>query len=124
MNVILGAGLSGLSAGAWLTKAGQSTTILEKNKEVGGLARTITHGDFHFDLGGHRFLTNNQQLHSFVSDLLGDDLLNVPRINIDQAMESGIFAAEEIMESCRDEQPVLANDVAIPYHLLQPNYST
>jgi len=79
MNVILGAGLSGLSAGAWLTKAGHSTTILEKNEKVGGLARTITHGDFHFDLGGHRFLTNNQQLQSFVSELLGDDLLNVPR---------------------------------------------
>ena len=79
MNVILGAGLSGLSAGAWLTKAGHSTTILEKNKKVGGLARTITHGDFHFDLGGHRFLTNNPQLHSFVSELLGDDLLSVPR---------------------------------------------
>ena len=79
MNVILGAGLSGLSAGAWLTKAGHSATILEKDRQVGGLARTVTHGDFHFDLGGHRFLTNNQQIQNFVSELLGDDLLNVPR---------------------------------------------
>jgi len=45
-------------------------------------------------------------------------------LNMDQAMESGIFAAEKVMESCRNEQPVLANDVAIPYHLLQPNYSS
>jgi protoporphyrinogen oxidase len=79
MNVILGAGLSGLSAAAWLTRAGHPATVIEKNRKVGGLARTITHGDFHFDLGGHRFLTNNQQLQTFVSDLLGDDLLNVPR---------------------------------------------
>lgn len=79
MNVVLGAGLSGLSAGAWLTKAGHQTTILEKNEKVGGLARTIRHGDFHFDLGGHRFLTNNQQLQTFVAELLGDDLLTVPR---------------------------------------------
>lgn len=79
MNVILGAGLSGLSAGAWLTKANHATTILEKGDNVGGLARTISHGDFLFDLGGHRFLTNNKQLQSFVSELLGDALLTVPR---------------------------------------------
>lgn len=79
MKVILGAGLSGLSAAAWLTKAGHPATILEKDKNVGGLAKTITHGDFHFDLGGHRFLTNNQQIQNFVSELLGDNLLTVPR---------------------------------------------
>ncbi len=79
MNVILGAGLSGLSTGACLTRAGQAATVIEKDTNVGGLARTITHGDFHFDLGGHRFLTNNQKIQSFVTELLGDDLLTVPR---------------------------------------------
>lgn len=79
MNIILGAGLSGLSAGAWLTKAGQSVTILERDEQVGGLAQTIKHGDFRFDLGGHRFLTNNKKLQTFVSELLGEDLLTVPR---------------------------------------------
>lgn len=79
MTVVLGAGLSGLSAAAWLTRAGHPVTVLEKGPQVGGLARTISHGDFHFDLGGHRFLTENDQLLSFVSDLLGDDLLTVPR---------------------------------------------
>jgi protoporphyrinogen oxidase len=79
MNVILGAGLSGLTAAAWLTKAGKPVTVLERDRHVGGLARTISHGDFHFDLGGHRFLTENQQLQGFVSGLLGDSLLKVPR---------------------------------------------
>jgi len=79
MNVILGGGLSGLSAGAWLTQAGRPATILERDREVGGLARTIRHGRFRFDLGGHRFLTGNRQLQAFVSELLGEDLLDVPR---------------------------------------------
>ncbi|MHB8809652.1 MAG: FAD-dependent oxidoreductase [Desulfobulbaceae bacterium] len=79
MNIILGGGLSGLSAAAWLTRAGQPATVLEKDGQVGGLARTVSHGDFRFDLGGHRFLTNNEQLRSFVAELLGDDLLQVPR---------------------------------------------
>ncbi|MCL7487227.1 MAG: FAD-dependent oxidoreductase [Desulfobulbaceae bacterium] len=79
MNVVLGAGLSGLSAAAWLTRAGKPVAVIEKNRHVGGLARTITHGDFHFDLGGHRFLTENQQVQSFVEELLGNALLKVPR---------------------------------------------
>ncbi len=79
MKVVLGAGLSGLSAAAWLTRAGHPATVVEKDTTVGGLARTITHGEYRFDLGGHRFLTDNQQLQSFVSELLGDDLLRVPR---------------------------------------------
>lgn len=79
MNVILGAGLAGLSAGAWLTKAGKPVTVLEKDEKVGGLAKTISHGDFRFDLGGHRFLTDNQRVRDFVAELLGDSLLKVPR---------------------------------------------
>ena len=79
MNIILGAGLSGLSAAAWLTRGGQPATVLEKDVQVGGLARTISHGDFRFDLGGHRFLTDNERLQTFVAELLGEDLLKVPR---------------------------------------------
>ncbi len=79
MTVILGAGLSGLSAGLALTRAGRRATLIEKNARVGGLARTISFGNYHFDLGGHRFLTDNRNLQTLVSDLLGDDLLKVPR---------------------------------------------
>ena len=79
MTVILGAGLSGLSSGLCLTKAGRRATIIEKNTKAGGLAQTITYGNYHFDLGGHRFLTDNKQLEALVTQLLGNDLLKVPR---------------------------------------------
>ncbi len=79
MIIILGAGLAGLSAGLRLTRAGKSVAILEKGKRVGGLAQTVSHGDFHFDLGGHRFLTDNKDVELFVTGLLGEDLLRVPR---------------------------------------------
>ncbi|MDF1577389.1 MAG: FAD-dependent oxidoreductase [Desulfobulbales bacterium] len=78
-NIILGGGLAGLSAGHRLTAAGCPATVIEKGGTVGGLARTIRHGGFRFDLGGHRFLTNNKQIMSLVSGLLGDQLLTVPR---------------------------------------------
>lgn len=78
-TVVLGAGLSGLSAGYTLSKAGRRVVILEKASEAGGLARTVTHGSFRFDLGGHRFMTDNPAIESLVKELLRDELLVVPR---------------------------------------------
>lgn len=79
MNVILGGGLAGLAAGHTLTAAGCPAVIVEKGSRVGGLARTIHYGKFRFDLGGHRFLTDNERVMALVTGLLGDELLTVPR---------------------------------------------
>ena len=77
--VILGGGLAGLTAAQQLSYAGYGLTVLEHAADVGGLARTIEHNGFRFDLGGHRFVTHNQQLEDFVRRLLGDDCLSVSR---------------------------------------------
>lgn len=77
--VILGGGLAGLSAGYALTRAGRRVQVLEADSTTGGLARTITHGGFRFDLGGHRFHTANRRIDEFVRGLLGEELLAVPR---------------------------------------------
>ncbi|MEN8143212.1 MAG: FAD-dependent oxidoreductase, partial [Thermodesulfobacteriota bacterium] len=79
MKIVLGGGLAGLAAGHRLTEAGQPTVVIEKGARVGGLARTICHDGFRFDLGGHRFLTDNERIMALVSGLLGDELLTVPR---------------------------------------------
>jgi protoporphyrinogen oxidase len=79
MNVVLGGGLAGLAAGHRLTEAGQPAVVIEKGARVGGLARTICHGGFRFDLGGHRFLTENKRIMALIAGLLGDDLLTVAR---------------------------------------------
>ena len=50
--IILGAGLAGLSSGYSLARAGKPVTVFESDSSVGGLSRTISHGDFRFDLGG------------------------------------------------------------------------
>ncbi|MDX1763052.1 MAG: FAD-dependent oxidoreductase [bacterium] len=79
MIVILGGGLSGLTAGYVLTQAGRPATVIEKETTVGGLARTMSYKDHRFDLGGHRFLTNDRKINQLVQELLGEDLLTVPR---------------------------------------------
>jgi protoporphyrinogen oxidase len=77
--VILGAGLAGLSVGYVLSKAGRKVIVLEKDTEVGGLAKTIIHNGFRFDLGGHRFITGSKKIEQFVVDILKGDVLLVER---------------------------------------------
>ncbi len=77
--VILGGGLTGLTAGLVLSRAGRSVQVLERGPEVGGLARTIVRNGFRFDLGGHRFFTKDEKVAAFLDDLMGNELVTVPR---------------------------------------------
>lgn len=77
--LILGGGLAGLAAGSVLTQAGLGVKVFEKGNTVGGLSRTIVHGGFRFDLGGHRFFTKNKKIEGFLQSLMDGELLKVPR---------------------------------------------
>jgi len=77
--VILGAGLAGLAAGHALSSSGTDILIIEGDKTVGGLAKTLNYCGFSFDLGGHRFKTNNPKIEQFVRQLLKNELLVVSR---------------------------------------------
>ncbi|MFN2440607.1 MAG: phytoene desaturase family protein, partial [Chitinophagaceae bacterium] len=49
--VIIGAGFAGLSAAAFMAKAGWQVTIIEKNSTAGGRARQLKADGFTFDMG-------------------------------------------------------------------------
>ncbi|MFN7326546.1 MAG: phytoene desaturase family protein [Chitinophagales bacterium] len=49
--VVIGSGFAGLSSAAHLAKAGYKVTILEKNSQAGGRARTFQDAGFLFDMG-------------------------------------------------------------------------
>lgn len=53
--IIVGGGLSGLSAAAILARAGYAVTVFEKASALGGDARSKQHGAFTFNLGAHAF---------------------------------------------------------------------
>jgi len=55
--VIVGAGPAGLTAAYELSKYGTPSVILEADKTVGGIARTVEYKGYRFDIGGHRFFT-------------------------------------------------------------------
>jgi protoporphyrinogen oxidase len=53
--------------------------VLEAAPWLGGASRTVEWKDFRFDLGGHRFYTRKEDVLELVNDLLGEEILRVPR---------------------------------------------
>ncbi|OCH22932.1 FAD-dependent oxidoreductase [Aliivibrio logei] len=84
--VVLGAGPAGLMSAWELMDAGYQVTIIERDDHVGGMCATQTftgeHGEYRFDFGGHRFITKNPKLLTFVDKLMGDDLLFAQRKSV------------------------------------------
>jgi phytoene dehydrogenase-like protein len=50
-TIIVGGGIAGLTAAAYLSKAGKKILLIEKNKECGGLVNSFVHNGFCFDAG-------------------------------------------------------------------------
>ncbi len=73
MVLIVGAGITGLTIAYLLAQAGIRVLVLEKEKRVGGLAKSFRYGDFTFDIGPHRFYTHNQRVLAFIREVLGDE---------------------------------------------------
>lgn len=84
-TLIMGAGPGGLCSAYVLSKAGMPAVVVEKAPFVGGLARTIhrqtSHGEFKFDIGGHRWFTKNDELNELFQEVVADELLWVNRIS-------------------------------------------
>lgn len=78
--IILGGGLAGLAAAFELSKENKKVTVIEKWDDVGGLARTIEVNGFRFDTGPHRWYTKNDKVNRWMLNLLGDEVVKVPRL--------------------------------------------
>src|SRR6476659_11076604 len=79
--VICGAGPAGLTAAFLLARQGYAVTVLEADDTVGGISRTARYKGYRFDIGGHRFFTKIQPVQSLWEELLGDELIDVPRLS-------------------------------------------
>lgn len=66
--VIVGAGMAGLTAAAYLAKAGYNVTLLEKNDRSGGLLGTLNNSGFYFD-SGPRALVNSGIVRPIMKEL-------------------------------------------------------
>ncbi|MBL8111334.1 MAG: NAD(P)/FAD-dependent oxidoreductase [Acidobacteria bacterium] len=77
--VIIGAGPAGLTAAWENMRHGGTSTVLEGDTVVGGIARTAKHNGYRFDIGGHRFFTKVKEVDALWHEVLTKDFIRVPR---------------------------------------------
>lgn len=78
-TTIIGAGVAGLTIGYRLAIEGHAVTVIERNTVVGGLGRSFHYGDFHFDVGPHRFHTENPRVAKFIREILQEEAIEISR---------------------------------------------
>ncbi len=66
--VIVGAGMAGLTAGAYLTRQNYNVLLLDKNDRTGGLVHTFERDGFFFDAGPRAFV-NSGMVKPIMNDL-------------------------------------------------------
>jgi len=83
-TLIIGAGPAGLTAAHELAAAGRDFVVVEKDKQVGGLAKTyvVREGELEFrtDNGPHRFYSKDKKLYEFIGKQLGERWIPVKRL--------------------------------------------
>lgn len=103
--VIVGAGMAGLTAGAYLCKENYDVLILDKSDRTGGLVSTFERDGFSFDTGPRAFV-NSGMVKPILEDLkIGWETLE-NKISI--AIEDEMFCIES-MESMKEYEKMLIN---------------
>jgi protoporphyrinogen oxidase len=80
-TAVLGAGPAGLTAAYVLARRRAPGVVFEADGMVGGIAKTVTYDGYRFDLGGHRFFTKVPVVEQLWREMLGDELLERPRLS-------------------------------------------
>jgi len=92
--VIIGAGPAGLTAAYELVEKGRGEwkiVVLEETDAIGGISRTVVHGDCRIDIGGHRFFSKSKEVNDLWAQLMPiqgspskDDLLLNRPCNVEE----------------------------------------
>lgn len=65
--IVVGAGISGLSAAFWLARGGRRVTVLEAGPRVGGSITSATVGGYRFELGPNTVLANHPSVDELIA---------------------------------------------------------
>lgn len=74
---ILGGGPAGLGVAFYAHRAGVPFVLLERSADLGGLCRTLRHGEHLFDCGAHRFHDRDPEITRDVVSLINGDMISV-----------------------------------------------
>lgn len=92
-TLVVGAGIAGLTAAAYLSKKGQKVLLIEKNRECGGLVNSFSHNGFHFD-SGVRALLDAGIIFPMMKEL--DIKLEVVKSSVSVGVEDRIMHVKDI----------------------------
>ena len=81
ITVIIGAGPAGLTAAYELQKLGKKSIILEADRQVGGISKTVKRKGNRFDIGGHRFFSKVPYVNQVWDEILEDEFLTCQRLS-------------------------------------------
>lgn len=74
---ILGGGPAGLATAFYAHRADVPFRLYEKSERLGGLCRTLKHGEHSYDCGAHRFHDRDADITADIRAMLGDELVAV-----------------------------------------------
>jgi protoporphyrinogen oxidase len=77
--VIVGAGVTGLVTAHLLAEAGARVVVIEREPDIGGLAKSFVYDGFVFDVGPHRFHTANPNIATYLDRVLHGHATFFPR---------------------------------------------
>ena len=106
--VVVGAGMAGLTASAYLAREGYRVLLLDKNDRVGGLVNTFDRDGFSFDAGPRAFVNSG-----IVKPILKD--LGISLDTVDNRVSIGIedqLVYVESMDSVGDYERHAAGPVS------------
>ncbi len=90
-NIIIGGGISGLSAAYHLEKSNIEYLLFEKESELGGFCRTVKSNNFYYDFTGHLLHFSDDKIEKLVKNLLQNNLA-------EQERKSFIFLANRYIK--------------------------
>lgn len=79
--VIIGAGPAGLTTAYELCKAGLRPIVIERDRLVGGIARTEVYRGYRYDIGGHRFYTKVREVEELWHEVMPEHFQKRPRLS-------------------------------------------
>ena len=71
--IIIGAGMTGLGTAWKLSENGYQVKVLESEKIIGGLAKTVKVGSQNLDIGPHSFFSEDKEILKKVLNLFDDE---------------------------------------------------
>ncbi len=76
--IIVGGGITGLSTAWKLSEKGYKVDLIESDRSIGGLAKSIKIENYSFDIGPHSFFTEDKEIFNKVMDLFKNEQSEIP----------------------------------------------